>query len=228
MAGDMVFTSESVTEGHPDKIADQICRIRFWTRQRRVELAQPRQHRRGGHDRVHARVRPRPVRGAPVHRRLGPHEPLVGDHDLAVVGSVTIAASARTDASTSCTPRLACSSSATAATTTSPPDRARPPHGTPAAPPRRPPSCRRRRARRADRRPPAATNGSAIPSTPTVSRCPHSSSVRPPPRARRADDARSAAGVPRSARPPAPAPRPRRDERGDLALPRTALRPATG
>ena len=24
MAGDMVFTSESVTEGHPDKIADQI------------------------------------------------------------------------------------------------------------------------------------------------------------------------------------------------------------
>ena len=99
------------------------------------------------------------------------------------VGSVTIAASARTWRRTSRTPTLACSSSATAATTTSPasPSAAASRHAR--APRRRRPSCRRRRP--CGRSPSTrASNGSVIPATPTVSMCPQSSSVPPPPEPR--------------------------------------------
>jgi hypothetical protein len=50
--------------------------------ERAVELAERRQQRSGLDDRVDAEVRPRAVRGAPRHRDLRPHEPLVRDRDL--------------------------------------------------------------------------------------------------------------------------------------------------
>ena len=150
-------------------------------RQRRVELAEPRQHRRRGDDRVDALLRHRPVRGAPVHRDLRPHEPLVGDHDLAVRrlghdrrvgaqpgGQHLLDAEARVllvghgrDDHVRVRARAASRHASSAAASPAFMSYAPRPYS-------RSPSTR-------------GTNGSVIPSTPTVSRCPHSSSVGPEP-----------------------------------------------
>ena len=90
--------------------------------------------------------------------------------------------------------------------------------GKPAGTPRAPPSCRRRRARRAGRRRRAVRTDRVIPSTPTVSRCPHSSSVRPPPRLCARMSTLGRPGALEAPPPPAPRPRPRGHERGDLGL----------
>ncbi len=122
-----------------------------------------------------------PCAACPVTSISSHTNPLWATASSISVGSVTIAASALRDSSASRTPMLACSSSATAATTTSPasPSAAASRHATsaaatPAFMSYAPRPCRRSPSMRGE-------CGSSIPSTPTVSMCPQSSSVRPPP-----------------------------------------------
>ena len=174
------------------------------------------QHRPGGGDRVDALVRPRAVRGAPAQRDLRPHEALVGDDDLPVR---RLGDDRRVRPHDRAAPPARRGSRAPRRPPRRRRRRASRRPGTRAAPPPARPSCRTRRARTAGRRRRAARASS--PPTPTVSRCPHSSSVRPPPRPVAHDHARPP-GVPSSTSTEPRVARPAGHERRDLALPRPA------
>ena len=86
-----------------------------------VDAVQLGEQQAGVTNRVHADVPSAAVRRATGHVDLEPHEAAVRRHDRETVGSVTIAASARTPRSSSArVPTLSYSSSATAATMISP------------------------------------------------------------------------------------------------------------
>ena len=169
--------SDACTEPRPEQ------RVRARAPSAASSSPSARQDRPGGDDRVDAEVRPRAVRGAAARPRSPTtRSPCGRSRSRASVGSVTIAASARTAPQhlLHAEARVLLVGDGRDDHVAREPERRRLAAGEQRRRDARP-SCRRRRGRSSRSPSTRGTSGSAIPSTPTVSRCPHSSSVRPPP-----------------------------------------------